>query len=225
MLKAIAQNVVETFPLKVLQSMYAGVVHVKNKQLWNQKLKLSMSAFVPILNNWVPLFYHPEFSYQRNQHEIRTMDYTHQLANLRAVICKRGIENVRDTEFKRICDSYPDVLSKGIVYGSLNKQCTSFAIKLFSEPVEEKLIENKAFSEALFTRLVRNWYNACDSRGMSADDRVNNLWAFYAYLTKDIQDQNHGCSCSCSCCLIFIPRKCLVIKLCYRELSRQEKSN
>ena len=70
MLKAIAQNVVETFPLKVLQSVYAGVVHVENKQLWNQKLKLSMSAFVPILNNWVPLFYHPEFSYQRNQQEI-----------------------------------------------------------------------------------------------------------------------------------------------------------
>ena len=91
------------------------------------------------------------------------MDYTHQLMNLRAVICKRGIENVRDTEFKRICDSYPDVLSKGIVYGSLDKQCTSFAIKLFSEPVEEKLIENKAFSEALFTRLAWNWYNACDS--------------------------------------------------------------
>ena len=56
MLKAIAQNVVESFPLKVLQSVYAGVVHVKNKRLWNQKLKLSMSAFVPILNDWVPLF-------------------------------------------------------------------------------------------------------------------------------------------------------------------------
>ena len=100
MLKAIAQNVVKSFPLKVLQSVYAGVVHVKNKRLCNQKLKLSMSAFVPILNDWVPLFYHPEFSYQRNQHKIRTMDYTHQLTNLRAVICKRGIENVRDTEFK-----------------------------------------------------------------------------------------------------------------------------
>ena len=38
--KDIAQNVIETFPLKVLQSMYAGVVHVKNKWLWNQKLKI-----------------------------------------------------------------------------------------------------------------------------------------------------------------------------------------
>ena len=89
-------------------------------------------------------------------------------------------------EFKRICDNYPEILSKGIVYGSLDKQCTSFAIQLFSPGVEQKLIQNKAYNEALFTKLVRNWYNACHSRSMSTDDRVNNLWAFYSYLTKDI---------------------------------------
>ena len=82
MLKVIAQNVVKTFPLIVLQSVYAGIVHVKNKQLWNQKLKLSMSAYVPILKDWVPLIYHPEFWHIRKQHEVRTMDYTHQLTNL-----------------------------------------------------------------------------------------------------------------------------------------------
>ena len=41
--------------------------------------------------------------------------------------------------------------------------------------------------EALFVRLVRNWYKACDERAMSADERVNHLRAFYAYLTKDIE--------------------------------------
>ena len=185
-LKNLTQNIVETFPLLVLQSVYAGVVHVKNKRLWKRKTQLEMSAFVPILNDYVPLFYHPEFSENRNQFEIRTMDYTHQLTNIRAIVCKKGIENVKNTEYKRICDEHPGILSKGIVYGSLDKQCVSFAIQLFSSLVEEKLIENKAYNEALFTRLVRNWYNACDSRGMSADERVNNLWAFYAYLTKDI---------------------------------------
>ena len=186
MLKTLAQNVVETFPLIVLQSVYAGVVHVKNKRLWCKKLKKDMTAFVPILKDYVPLFYHPEFSEMRQQYEMRTMDYTHQLTNIRSLVCRKGLENVNDYEFKRICDEYPGILSKGIVYGTLDKQCASFAVQLFSQSVEEKLIENKAYNEALFTRLVRNWYNACDSRGMSADERVNNLWAFYAYLTKDI---------------------------------------
>ena len=56
-----------------------------------------------------------------------------------------------------------EILSKGIVYGSLDKQCASFAIQLFSPGVEQKLVQNKAYNEALFTKLVRNWYNACDS--------------------------------------------------------------
>ena len=60
------------------------------------------------------------------------------------------------------------------------------AIQLFSENVERKLTENDAVHEALFVKLVRNWYKACDERGMSADERVNNLWAFYAYLSKDV---------------------------------------
>ena len=33
-LKSIAQNVVEKFPLLVLQSAYAGLIHVKNKRAW-----------------------------------------------------------------------------------------------------------------------------------------------------------------------------------------------
>ena len=185
-LKNLAQNIVETFPLIILQSVYAGIVHVKNKRQWKTKLNLEMTAFIPVLNDYVPLFYHPEYAYTRNQFEIRTLDYTHQLTNLRSVLCKNGLQNVSDTEFKRICDKFSNVLSKGIVYGSLDKQCASFAAKLFSEAVEEKLIENKAYNEALFTRLVRNWYNACDCCGMPANKRVNHLWAFYAYLTKDI---------------------------------------
>ena len=56
----------------------------------------------------------------------------------------------------------------------------------FSQQVEDKLLDNSAYHEAHFVKLVRNWYNACDSRGMPADERVNKLWAFYAYLTNYI---------------------------------------
>ena len=50
------------------------------------------------------------------------------------------------------------------------------------------MVQRQAYMhEALFVRLVRNWYKACDELGMSTDERVNHLWAFYAYLTKDIE--------------------------------------
>ena len=185
-LKNLAQNIVETFPLTVLQSIYASVIHVENTNNWNLRATVTMTAYVPIVKDKIPLFYFPERSTARQQIEFRTLDYTHQLTNLRSIVCRKGIENVRRSEFARICNEFPSILSKAIVEGECDKQCASMAIKLFSEDVERKLTENNAVHEALFVKLVRNWYKACDQRGMSADDRVNNLWAFYAYLSKDI---------------------------------------
>ena len=132
-LKIIAQNHVEEFPLLVLQSAYAGLIHIKNRREFGRRKTINMEAYVPIVGDFVPLFYFPEFSQVRQQIEIRTMDYTHQLTNLRAVICKRGIENVKKSEFERIANLFPHVLSKGIVHGDLDKQCASLAIELFSE--------------------------------------------------------------------------------------------
>ena len=82
-LKSIAQNCVEKFPLLVLQAAYAGLVHVKNRREWHRRKTITMEAYVPIVGDFVPLFYFPEFSEVRQQIEVRTMDYTHQLTNLR----------------------------------------------------------------------------------------------------------------------------------------------
>ena len=82
---------------------------------------------------------------------------------------------MKKSEFEWIANLFPHVLSKGIVHGDLDKQCASLAVELFSEKVERKLIANNAMHEALFVKLVRNWHKACDERGISADDRVNNL--------------------------------------------------
>ena len=58
----------------------------------------------------------------------------------------------------------------------------------------ENLLEtNGDHHEALFVHLVRNWYLACNQRGMSTNDRVNNLWAFYAYLCHNVDFDSFPC--------------------------------
>ena len=39
-------------------------------------------------------------------------------------------------------------------------------------------------SEANFVQLVRNWYKACDERGMPVNDRLKNLYQMYKYLSS-----------------------------------------
>ena len=130
--------------------------------MWNNEATITMSAYVPIVKDCIPLFYYPVFSRSRNQVEFCMLDYTHQLTNICSIFCRRSIENVKSSEFHRICNKHPNVLSKGIVVGELDKQCASMAIQLFSIAVEEKLTENQAYSEALFVKLIRNWYKARD---------------------------------------------------------------
>ena len=36
-------------------------------------------------------------------------------------------------------------------------------------------------SEAKFVLLVRNWYKACDERGMAVNDRLTHLYNMYEY--------------------------------------------
>ena len=136
-LKIIAQNCVEKFPLLILQSAYAGVVHIKNKREWNRRKTIDMTAYVPVVKDYIPLFYFPEFSQERQQTGIRTLDYTDQLTNLRGVVCRKGLQNVKRSEFVRISNLFSHILSKGIVQGELDAQCASLAIELFSEKVEK----------------------------------------------------------------------------------------
>ena len=152
----------ETFPLTVLQSIYASIIHMENKKSGDLRATITMTAYIPVLKESIPLFHFPEKSTQRQQIEFRTLDYTHQLTNLQSIVCRKGIENVCRNEFVRICNEFPSILSKAIVEGECDKQCASMAIQLFSEDVERKLTENDAVHEALFVKLVRNWYKACD---------------------------------------------------------------
>ena len=131
-LKQLAHDIVEKFPLPVLQSVYAGALHTKHKRIWKRNSTTDMTAYIPVLDEHFPLFYYPDMSKVWNQIEFRTLDYTHQLTNLRAIVCKSGIDNVRKSEFERISNDYPEILDKGIVFGSLDKQCASLAMQLFS---------------------------------------------------------------------------------------------
>ena len=101
-LKQLAHDIVEKFPLPVLQRVYAGLLHAKHKRIWKRNCTIKMTAYIPVLDEHFPLFYYPEMSKIWKQIEFRTLDYTHQLTNLRAIICKSGIDNVHTCEFQRI---------------------------------------------------------------------------------------------------------------------------
>ena len=177
-------------------SIYAKTVLCKERSSWEKWKTILMKAYIPIVKDYVDLFYFPRYSEAHSQLEPRTTDYTHMLTNLRSLVCWKGLLNVKRSAFVHIAEEHPNVLSKAIVIANLDKQSAAIALKLFSEKVENLLEQNGDHHEALFVHLVCNWYLACDKWGMSANDRVNNLWAFYTYLCHNVDFEWFPCPIS-----------------------------
>ena len=57
---------------------------------------------------------------------------------------------------------------------------------MFSQDVQQYMEDSGFHTTAEFIQLVRNWHNACDMRGASANHRVMTLYEFYEFLAHDI---------------------------------------
>ena len=192
-LKDLAMREVNDIPHSLLQVAYAKTVLCKERCSWDKWTTIHMKAYIPIVKDEVDLFYFPEYSESHSQLEPRATDYTHMLTNLRSLVYHKGLLNVKRSAFVFIAEEHPNVLSKAIVIANLDKQSAAIALKLFSVKVENLLKQNGDYHEAFFVHLVRNWYLACDQCGISANDRVNNLWAFYTYLCHNVDFVSFPC--------------------------------
>ena len=153
-LKDLAMREVDDIPHVLLQIVYAKTVLCKERSLWDQQKTIVMKAYIPIVKDYVDLFYFPEYCEAHSQLEPRTTDYTHVSTNLRSLVCRKGLLNVKRSAFVHIAEEHQNVLSKAIVIANLDKQSAVIALKLFSEKVENLLEQNGDHHEAFFVHLV-----------------------------------------------------------------------
>ena len=73
-------------------------------------------------------------------------------------------------------------LCMSIVIDQLDKQSADLAKWFFSYDVEKILLQNIDTNEAEFVHLVREWYEACDARGIHIYDRLQRKQNLYNYL-------------------------------------------
>ena len=125
----------------------------------------------------------PEYNENREQHEYRCIDPGHTLANMRSQISRYGYDFCSKAAFVRVSDRNHKVLPKSILEDRLDRQSIRIAKRFFSSDVEDELRKNSDYAEAKFVRLVRNWFEACDERGIDVYTRVRHLQDFFDFLT------------------------------------------
>ena len=156
-LKDLACCVVSSYPLLVLQVIYAKAVHVPAKKEFFENASAPMEAYIPLLNDTAPLFSYPAVNQLNGNLQPHTIDYTHILTNICSIILCHGFKNIKLELFFRISDDDSSTLRKALTKDIFDKQSADIALHLFSEQVELKLIENGDYEEALFVRIMCNW--------------------------------------------------------------------
>ena len=134
----------------------------------------------------IELFSYPEFSCERNQLEAITFDFTHILTNIRCQILTRGFDYCKKEHFEELCKDRPDILSIALVFNKKDTQNAFTTMRMFNYSVQ-RWMEKKGYTETpTFIKLIRNWHDACNRRGLSADTRVRYLTDMYSFLVKGI---------------------------------------
>ena len=143
---------------------------------------MAINLPIPFLDDEHIIFNYLEMSAERNQIEMCTFDYTHILNNLRFHVCNEGFRGVSTEAFIEVSKVDHDVLPRTIVEDKMDRQNSTISQRFFAKDVEEILMAKGHYSEAEFVRKTRNWFRACDERGMEITDRIKNLNAMYEYM-------------------------------------------
>ena len=132
---------------------------------------------------------YPEYSENREQHEYRCIDPGHTLINMPSQISRHGYDFCSKAAFVHVCETNHKVLPKSILEDRLDRQSIHIAKHFFSSDIEQELQKNGDDAKAKFVRLVRNWFEACDERGIDIYTRVKHLQDFFDFLSKLIDWQ------------------------------------
>ena len=180
---------VDVYPVQHLQIPLASLYQMENRDHWYGKATVPLSASIPSNTNetqQIDFFCYPEYNTERKQLEFRTFDFTHILTNLRTQILTRGLDYCKKEHYEHLSANRLDILSLALVVDKIDQQNAFTAMWMFNYDAEKYMHDNNFTEMAHFIKLVRNWHDTCNRRGLSTDTRVKFLFEMHEFLTKGI---------------------------------------
>ena len=159
--------------------------------MWYRNARVQMNCKIPNHTDNgqerdMEFFSYPERNLETAELEFRTFDFTHILTNLCTQILTRGFDYCKKEHFEHLSVNRPDILSLALVFDKIDQQNAFTAMRMFNYNVENYMRKHGFAETADFIKLVRNWHDTCNRCGLSADERVQHLFAMHEFLTKEV---------------------------------------
>ena len=177
------------FPLEHIQIPIASLYQIIARNDWWKNATVPMLCEIPLDNGkteMMEFFSYPGYSTHLGQTQFRTFDFTHVLTNIRTQILTRGLDYCKKEHFEHLSTKEPGLLSLALVFEKTDQQNAFTAMRMFNYDVEHYMRRNNFNETANFIKLVRNWHDACNRRGLSADTRVKYLYEMHKFLTDGV---------------------------------------
>ena len=172
-------------PKIFLQAHFAHVLWPSALAKWKSNSTVDLQPRVSKSGDFLDVFSYPER--KMSSLVFCMVDPTHILTNLRAHCSRKGMPpQVLTQAWVTVSEKKPNLLSPSIVLDCIDKQNAEIAKRFFSLEVEMAMEEEKFNSTAAFVRVVRNWFDAVDKRGIQSDARVHFLCEMARYLQDGV---------------------------------------
>lgn len=175
-LSSLAFRVVQSkkVPKAVLNVIYAGYIYPTRLQTWQDEGPVKALIKLPDVESEVPEYWysHPEMSSQTGGLLAKSLDASHLLTHLRVRTSTCGFLGVSSEGWKAAARSNETDLSMAMVEDLIDKQSVLNARNHFSEKVEDWMRKHGYEQAAELTQIIREWYDAEDTPGISAYSRV-----------------------------------------------------
>ena len=174
------------YPKEFLAAQVCKINHMESVSEWESRSNVDIIVDLPWINTQHLIFNYPEWNCDRKQCEMRTFDCTHILNNLRFHACNKGFDNLRTQAFIDVSNEDHDVLPRALVEDKIDRQNCTISQRFFSKDVQKILTRLGHDSEAQFVHYTRNWFRACDERGMDMKIRLWHLNNAYEYFLQHL---------------------------------------
>ncbi|CAG2242669.1 unnamed protein product [Mytilus edulis] len=176
-LKTLCLMSISKFPKDVLNIVYAEHIYPTEELKWRNNMPFAQSTHIEGLNTNIQWYSKPEYVSNRFMHLFSLLDCHHLLTNARIKCCSTGIveagihSNAWSKVARQTSKDGKEIISSALVDDLIDKQRNVYAQKTFSNEVETAMTENGDLEEAIFCKLIREWYQAEDEPGIAALER------------------------------------------------------
>jgi hypothetical protein len=181
----------KNYPKAVLAAANSKIEYICNIDAWESSSTINLQQRLPESCEVHNMFSFPQYSVTRQQIEPCTLDPTHMLTNLRVQCSTRNLFRgkhcyCRGSDFLDVSKADNTILHRPFVSEMIDKQSQSIAMQVFSESVQKKMEDQGHETTALTVERIRNWYAACDERGLAPATRIKYLHAMHSFLLKNV---------------------------------------